>query len=135
MGVWHLDKISQQLQTVDELIVKDRTRSSWEFSYKDAKASVRVLPGCCGILLFYQISGDKNALRLLQHAVRAATKAGFGLFVLSLRTDSPLRKRLGPEWNSTKFENPRTRNSVELLSYLLPTKVKPVKPNVRNEDN
>ena len=124
MGRYHCDNVAEQLQAIKGVTVKDVTASSWSFLYKSAKATVRVLPGCCGILLFHNVTGgERDALGLIKATLRAATKAKFGLLVLSLRTDSKLTPLLGEGWNKTPFINPRTNNSVELLSFKLPTKI------------
>jgi hypothetical protein len=135
MGVYHCSKVSKILQETKGIIVTDKTDSSWTFEYNGAKMSLRVLPGCCGILLVYRISGkDKIALRLLKAICQAARKAEFGLVTISLLSNSSLRKLLSPEWTTTTFQNPRTRNEVELLSYKIPIKLKPVKPLQYHED-
>jgi len=135
MGVYHCSKVAKALQEITGVFVSDKSESSWTFTYNDAKASVRVLPGCCGILLIYRISGkEKIALRLIKAIAQAARKAEFGLVTLSLLTSSPLRKMLGPDWTGTEFKNPRTRNDVELLSFKIPIKLKPKTPVVYHED-
>jgi hypothetical protein len=130
MGAYHCERVSEQLQSVPGLLVKDRDHDSWTFAYKSAKAKVRVLPGCCGIMLFYQLSGvDKDLLRLLQYACKAATKANFGLVLLSLKQTSTLRGLLpAATWPTINFTNPRTRNEIALLSYQTPVKMKAEKP-------
>lgn len=135
MGRYLCDKVGEQLQQTEGVVVKDITASSWSFSFKSARASLRVLPGCCGILLFHNISGaKKDPLTLLKTACKAAAKAGFGMVLISLRSDSELRKLLGPEWTSVSFTNPRTTNKVEVLCYALPQKVKKVRPQNNHED-
>lgn len=136
MARYHCDKVSEQLQAVKGIRVTEVTRSSWSFQLDGARASVRILPGCCGILLFYNISGkERTALKLLKETCKAAVKAKFGVVVLSLRANSPLRTLLGAEWISGRFTNPRTKNEVDLLHYVLPVKPDKTKPRPVLEDN
>lgn len=136
MGVYLCDNVSVILQQTKGVLVKDKSDSSWTFEYNGARASLRILPGCCGILLIYRISGkDKPVIRLIKAICQAARKANFGMVCMSLLASSPVIAGLGPEWTSSAFQNPRTRNDVQLLSYKLPVKVK-AKPQTRyHEDN
>lgn len=135
MGRHHCDNVARHLQTVKGVEVKDITRSSWTFSQNSARASVSILPGCCGILLFHNVSGAKrDPLRLLVATVKGAIKARFGMVLLSLKTDSELRKLLGPEWIAGTFVNPRTNNKVDLLYQVLPVKELKKKPQIYHED-
>lgn len=137
MARYHCDRVSDQLQSIPDIRVKAISDSSWTFAYKSAKANVRVLPGCCGILLFYQVSGtDRDLGRMLAHTTRAASKANFGMVLMSLRSDAAFRKTLKAEqWHSVAFTNPRTRNQVELLSYVLPVKIKAAAPSKYGQED
>jgi hypothetical protein len=143
MARYHCDKVSEQLQQVKGVEVTNITRSSWTFKHGSARLNLRVLPGCCGVLLVYQLTGaEKELARLLKQILRAANKANFGIVLMSLRSDSRFRALLptaapGNEgWASIKFTNPRTRNEVELLSYAIPLKPAKKKPQVYDhEDN
>jgi hypothetical protein len=128
MGRYHCDRVSDELQRIEGVTVTNITQSSWTFKRESAKLNLRVLPGCCGVLLIYQLSGtERDLLRLLGYVARAAAKTNFGVLLMSLRSDSKLRQTLGETWTSIKFNNPRTKNDVELLSYALPQKA-PKKP-------
>jgi len=137
MGVYLTSKVAEILQDTKGVYVKDKSDSSWTFTYKGAQLSVRVLPGCCGILLVYRISGkEKESFRLIKAVAQSARKAQFGMVMLSLLSGSALRKLLtAPDWNTTGFKNPRTRNDVEVLTYVLPVKIKPKRPSKYHEDN
>lgn len=136
MGVYLCDSVSAVMQTVKGVLVKDKSDSSWTFEYNGARANVRILPGCCGILLIYKISGkERDALRLIKVICGAARKTNFGMVIMSLLTASPVRKILPPEWVATDFKNPRTRNDVSLLTYKPVVKVKPQPANRYHEDN
>lgn len=131
MSRYHTDRVSDELQRIEGVAVTNITQSSWTFKRESAKLNLRVLPGCCGVLLIYQLSGtERDLLRLLGYVARAAAKTSFGVLLMSLRSDSKLRQTLGETWTSVKFNNPRTKNDVELLSYALPQKLKkkPVAP-------
>lgn len=136
MSIYHCSKVAELLQSCWGIFVIDKDSTSWQFKYKSASLKVRVMPGCCGIMLLYQINGEAHeAHRLVKAACQAARKAGFGMVVMSLLSASKLRLRLGDEWKSpAPFKNPRTGNDVELLSYALPVKIKPKKPDAEHED-
>ena len=133
---FHCRDVAETLQKSWGVYVKDKTPESWQFEYKSATLKLRVMPGCCGIMLIYHIHGEpKHAHRLIKAACQAARKSGFGMVVMSLLSASHLRLRLGNEWKSSQpFKNPRTRNDVELLSYALPVKIKPKPPERNHED-
>lgn len=136
MARYHCDKVAEHLQTIEGVQVKAITSSSWTFARHTAKATIRILPGCCGILLIHNISGEKrDPLQLINYAVVAAKRADFGLVLLSLKTESALRKLLGAEWQATKFTNPRTTNEVELFTQILPYKPKAKKPQRYNHED
>lgn len=126
MGAYHCNKVADALQDTKLVYVFDKDASSWKFKYKDASLNLRTLPGCCGVLHLYNISGSpKTSFKLLKLSLAAAKRANFGMVTLSLLTKSPLRKLItGPEWTTTPFTNPRTRNEVELLAYKIPVKLK-----------
>ncbi len=137
MGRYHCDKVSEQLQQIEGVRVVNITDSSWSFVQNDARVNLRVLPGCCGILLAYNLSGSAKALaRLLKYVTRAAGKTNFGIVLLSLREDSAINKLLlAPDWIRTPFTNPRTGNNVEVLMHKIPKPVKVKKPAPRPEDD
>ena len=136
MARYHCDKVSEQLQQLEGVRVTNMTRSSWTFRRGGAQINLRVLPGCCGILLVYQLSGpEKELVKLLTLVQKAAQRAEFGLVLITLRSDSRLRPLLGDVWASSKFNNPRTRNDVEVLTYLVPQKAKKQKPQVYGHED
>lgn len=137
MGVYHCDKVAQILQETKFVYVKNKSDSSWTFDYNGAQLNLRVLPGCCGILHLYKISGkDRVALRLVKLTLSAARRAGFGMVTLSLLSNSPLRKLIaGDDFVAVPFTNPRTRNNVELFAYKIPVKIKAKPPEVHHEDH
>ena len=124
MGRYYVDKVSEQLQAEKGVQVRNVTESSWSFERDGARLNLRVLPGCCGVLLVYQLSGPERPLfRLLTYVQRAAQRAEFGLVLLTLRSDSRLRPMLAEAtWAARSFTNPRTRNSLEVLTYVVPPK-------------
>ena len=137
MARYHCDKVSEQLQQVPGVKVTDITRSSWTFSRDGAKLNLRVMPGCCGILLVYQLRGKAKELnQLLKYVISAAKKTEFGAVLLSLTQKSellPLIKK-DPTWKTIDFRNPRTTNVVEVLIYTLPYKEKKKTPQRYHED-
>ena len=123
MARYHCDRVSERLQAVEGVQVRNVTQSSWTFSQGSARLNLRVMPGCCGILLAYQLSGkERDLFRLLKHVIRAAQHAEFGMVLMSLRSDSRLRALLPAEWVSAPFKNPRTKKAVEVLSLIVPEK-------------
>lgn len=72
-----------------------------------ARVKTQVLPGCCGILLLHNFSGeDVHVAILIDIIKRAAAKGSFGLVLFSLvsghRDDDAV----------TEFRNPKTGRSV-----------------------
>lgn len=136
MARYHCDRVSEELQKIAGVQVTDMTRSSWTFQQDGARLNLRVLPGCCGILLVYNLSGDAKKLsRLLRYVQRAALKTNFGAVLMTLRSDSPLRKLLlDIAWKATKFVNPRTRNEVEVFLHEVPAKLPKKKEARIHED-
>lgn len=137
MGSYLCNNVSTILQATKRVTVVDKGAESWTFKYKEAKLNARVLPGCCGILLLYKISGKANeALALIRLSATAAKKANFGMVTLSLIDSSPLGLLLRePDWCHSGFRNPRTGNHVSLYTHEIISKPKPVKPVTRHEDN
>ena len=119
MAMYHCAGVGKALQRVPGITVTGIESSYWQFEYKGASAKIRILPGCCGILLLHNFSGPaKDILRLSDRVVKAATVGSFGIVLCSVQVKSPLCALLKTKrgWLvGSAFKNPRTKNDLEVL--------------------
>jgi len=86
-----------------------------------AKLALRTLPGCCGVLLAYNISGigTEHILSFLSTVVRAARKAKYGAVLFTLLEDRPIIRELTGlqlPFSNTRVRNGKTGNVVSVIT-------------------
>jgi hypothetical protein len=95
-----------------------RTRKDGEIL---ASMTIQSLPGCCGVVVFYNFSGEaKEVAKFIQIGYAAAQRAGYGAAIVTLRSGSKIFESLLAEGNHLfEFLNGKTGNSVTLYCHLI----------------
>ena len=91
-----------------------------------ATMSVQSLPGCCGIALFHNFSGNADGItEFVRIGREAARKAGYGLSLVTFRAGNDVLGHIGGE--RIEFVNGKTGNTVVVVTTVLPQETKPVR--------
>lgn len=141
MSMRHVRELTRKLQAVapsghyiEAQEIEGDTAPMWRrytmWRKRDEKASasmtVQTLPGCCGVVLFYNLTQYQpkgDIVSLIEAGRVAAQKAGYGFAVLTLHSTSPLVKQLTEEkgWGkSGVFRNGKTDREITMLGTVLP---------------
>lgn len=98
-----------------------------------ASMNAQTLPGCCGVVVFYNFAGDKEKVAdLIKIGYAGAKLAGYGMVQLTLLLNSALIELIVPDVHtgSGTFRNGKTNNTVALITKNLD---QPERAPIRND--
>lgn len=85
-----------------------------------ASMNAQTLPGCCGVVVFYNFAGDKaRVAELIEIGYAGAKLAGYGEALLTLVSGSGVAERLRvtPDFGAGyEFRNGKTNNMVVMIA-------------------
>ena len=93
-----------------------------------AGMSIQSLPGCCGVCVLHSFSGEvKHITEFIKSGIRAAKRAGYGMVLFTLRSDSGilgsfLEAEVPASYtinNRLDFRNGKTNNTVTTVTINL----------------
>ncbi len=88
-----------------------------------ASMTVQVMPGCCGVIVFYNFSGNpKDVSRFVKFGQVAAQREGYGLVLYTLRSESAIIPTLDEDNEDIwlrGFHNGKTGHDVTFCSTAL----------------
>ena len=111
---------SQPTDKYERVVVFERTSAG----HVVGSFSFSALPGCCGVLLVYNLQpGNKKLFPkfrkvLIECLPQAARRSRFGLIMLTLKEDSSLADMEG--FTGCAFINGKTKHKLVLLTHQVP---------------